>query len=339
MMFDVEVMPAKSALAIRPRRLRRSEGIRALVRETVLKSEDFIYPIFVVEGTGIKKEIASLEGQYHWSVDRLSEIIQVVKDSGIRAVLLFGLPLEALKDDTGSASFLEHGVVQQAIREIKKNAPELIVMTDVCLCSYTHHGHCGPLTSCQNTVDVDNDQTLEILGKMAVSHAKAGADFVAPSGMMDGMIAAIRQALDHENFRETAILSYSVKYASSFYGPFRDAAKSGFSCGDRKSYQMDPANRREALREAMLDVEQGADMLMVKPALAYLDILSDLRSNFNLPLAAYHVSGEFMMIKAAGKLGLLNAEQAMFESLISIKRAGADLIISYAALEIAKSLK
>jgi porphobilinogen synthase len=320
---------------IRPRRLRSSDGIRALVRETYLKPEDFIYPIFVVEGMGIKKEIKSLEGQYHWSVDKLSEIIDQVCELGIRAVLLFGLPDENLKDECGSGSFLENGVVQQAIREIKKIAPELVVMTDVCLCSYTHHGHCGPL----KLSTVDNDETLKILGKMAVSHAKAGADFVAPSGMMDGMVSAIRDALDHEGLSDAGILSYSVKYASSFYGPFRDAAKSSFSSGDRKSYQMDPANRREALKEAQLDVEQGADMLMVKPALAYLDIISDLRANFDLPIAAYHVSGEFMMIKAAGKLGLLDADQAMLESLIGIKRAGADLIISYAALEIAKKIK
>ena len=322
---------------IRPRRLRTSSGLRDLVRETRLSPQNFIYPIFVVEGVGIKKEIGSLEGQFHFSVDRLGEVITEVIQAGVKGVLLFGLPSPELKDERGSGSFLENGVVQRAIMEIKKLAPDLVVMTDVCLCGYTHHGHCGPLAS-KGTCSVDNDATLEILGKMAVSHAKAGADFVAPSGMMDGMVFAIRSALDAEGFIETGILSYSVKYASSFYGPFREAAGSSPGKGDRKSYQMDPANRREALKEAALDVEEGADMLMVKPALAYLDIISDLRTNFDLPIAAYHVSGEFMMIKAAGKLGLLDANQAMIESLIAIKRAGADLIISYAALEVSKKI-
>jgi porphobilinogen synthase len=322
----------------RPRRLRQSEASRALVQETRLHPTDFIYPIFVVEGAGIKREIPSLEGQYHWSVDRLSEIIDRVKRAKLSSVILFGLPDPSLKNELGSACFFQEGVVQRAIREIKKQAPELLVMTDICLCSYTSHGHCGPIIESV----VHNDKTLKIITKMAISHAKAGADFVAPSGMMDHMVRAIRSGLDEHGFLDVGILSYSVKYASSFYGPFRDAA--GSSPGQfegelahRKTYQMDPANRREALKEAALDVEEGADMLMVKPALAYLDIVSDLRSRFQLPIVAYHVSGEFMMIKAAGRLGLLNATQAIMESLISIKRAGADLIISYAALELFES--
>lgn len=324
----------------RPRRLRKSANLRALVREHHLHPEDFIYPIFVVEGVGIKKPIGSLDGQFHFSVDQLSEVIDRVVKAGIPAVLLFGLPDPALKNELGSAAFLKEGVVQRAIRAIKKLAPTLVVMTDVCLCAYTNHGHCGPLLDTR----VDNDKTLKILAKMAVSHAQAGADVVAPSGMMDGMVSAIRAGLDDQAFMDVAILSYSVKYASSFYGPFRDAAGSSpqvceGELAHRKTYQMDPANRREALKEAALDVDQGADMLMVKPALAYLDVISDLKTNFNLPLVAYHVSGEFMMVKAAGKLGLLNTDQAMVESLISIKRAGADLIISYAALEVLETLK
>jgi porphobilinogen synthase len=319
----------------RPRRLRKSEALRSLVQETRLHPSDFIYPIFVVEGVGIKREIPSLEGQYHWSVDRLSEIIDRVKSAGLSSVLLFGLPDPSLKNELGSASFLHEGVVQRAIREIKKYAPDLVVMTDICLCSYTSHGHCGPIIESA----VHNDKTLKIITKMAISHAQAGADFVAPSGMMDHMVRAIRSGLDEQGFLDVGILSYSVKYASSFYGPFRDAAGSSpAQCqgelAHRKTYQMDPANRREALKEASLDRDEGADMLMVKPALAYLDVISELRSNFQLPIVAYHVSGEFMMIKAAGRLGLLNASQAMMESLISIKRAGADLIISYAALEL-----
>ena len=322
-------------LTHRPRRLRKTSALRLLVKEHHLCPADFIYPIFIVEGTGIKKEISSLDGQFHWSVDRLAEIIEPVTQCGIQAVLLFGLPNPKLKNEQGSASFLKEGVVQRAIREIKKLAPHLVVMTDICLCAYTSHGHCGPIL--ESTVD--NDKTLKIITKMAISHAEAGADIVAPSGMMDYMIQSIRSGLDEHGFIEVGILSYAVKYASSFYGPFREAAGSApQSCmgelSHRKTYQMDPANRREALKEATLDVEQGADMLMVKPALAYLDVISDLRSTFTLPIVAYHVSGEFMMIKAAGKLGLLEADQAMFESLISIKRAGADLIISYAALEI-----
>ncbi len=324
----------------RPRRLRKSAALRSLVREHHLHAEDLIYPIFVVEGTGIKREIASLEGQFHWSVDTLSEIIERVQQAGILGVLLFGLPDPALKNEKGSASFLQEGVVQRAIREIKRLAPELVVMTDVCLCAYTSHGHCGPISG----AGVDNDKTLKIISKMAISHAQAGADLVAPSGMMDSMIQAIRSGLDEHGFSEVGILSYSVKYASSFYGPFREAAGSApqtfqGELAHRKTYQMDPANAREALKEASLDVAEGADMLMVKPALVYLDIIAELRKNFHLPIVAYQVSGEFMMIKAAARLGLLDAEQAMWESLIAIKRAGADLIISYAALEIGKKLK
>lgn len=317
----------------RGRRLRANSVIRDMVRETTLSAKDFIYPIFVVEGENIKNEISSLEGNYHFSIDRLNEVIKEVKEAGISGILLFGIPNN--KDECGSESYNDNGIVQQAIREIKKIDKELLVITDVCMCEYTSHGHCGII----HEEDVDNDETLEYLGKIAISHAKAGADIIAPSDMMDGRIAYLRKALDENNFKNISIMSYSAKYCSAFYGPFRDAANSVPQFGDRKTYQMDPANRMEALRETQMDIEEGADFIMVKPALSYLDIIRDCKENFNMPLVAYNVSGEYAMIKAAGKLGLIDEERVMMETLISIKRAGADIIITYHALEAAKVLK
>lgn len=319
-------------LLFRPRRLRRRDALRKMVRETFLRREDLIYPMFAAPGKGVREEVGSMPGVYRFSPDLLAEEAKRVADLGIPAVLLFGLPQK--KDDTGSEASSPKGAVQQAVRRLKKAVPDLVVITDVCLCGYTSHGHCGVIEG----GEIDNDATLEILAQVAVSHAEAGADIVAPSDMMDGRVAAIREALDERGFEMTAILSYAVKYASSFYGPFRDAAHSAPQFGDRKSYQMDPANAREALREAMLDVEEGADILMVKPALPYLDILAHLRQEFNLPLAAYQVSGEYSMIKAAAQKGWLNEEAVMLESLTSIKRAGADLILTYFAKEVAALL-
>ncbi len=316
----------------RPRRLRRNETLRSLVRETELSLNHLIYPLFVVEGRGIKEEVSSMPGVFRFSVDLLKEEIKEIIDLGLPAVILFGIP--AQKDEIGSEAYAKKGVVQRAISAIKKIAPELLVITDVCLCEYTSHGHCGIIKGSE----VDNDLTLEQLARVAVSHAKAGADMVAPSDMMDGRVARIREALDEAGFSHIPIMSYAVKYCSSFYGPFRDAAESAPQFGDRRSYQMDPANVREALREATLDVEEGADILMVKPAMPYLDVITRLREEFNHPIAAYQVSGEYAMIKAAGKLGWLDEERAMMESLISIRRAGADIILTYFAKEIAKKL-
>jgi porphobilinogen synthase len=316
----------------RGRRLRASSAIRDMVRETILNSKDFIYPIFVVEGENIKKEISSLEGNYHFSVDRLHEIIKEVQEANIAGVLIFGIPEH--KDECGSEAYNDNGIVQQAIREIKRIDKKLLVITDVCMCEYTSHGHCGII----HEEDVDNDETLEYLGKISVSHAKSGADIIAPSDMMDGRIGFIRNALDQNGFKNISIMSYSAKYCSAFYGPFRDAANSAPQFGDRKTYQMDPANRMEAIRETQMDIEEGADFIMVKPALAYLDIIRDCREKFNMPLVAYNVSGEYAMIKAAGKLGLIDEERVMMETLTSIKRAGADIIITYHALEAAKVL-
>lgn len=317
----------------RGRRLRANAAIRDMVRETTLNSKDFIYPIFVVEGENIKNEISSLEGNYHYSIDRLHEVIKEVQEANIAGVLIFGIPEH--KDECGSESYNDNGIVQQAIREIKKIDKEILVITDVCMCEYTSHGHCGII----HDEDVDNDETLEYIAKISVSHAKAGADIIAPSDMMDGRILAIRNALDNNGFKNISIMSYSAKYCSAFYGPFREAAGSAPEFGDRKTYQMDPANRMEALRETEMDIEEGADFIMVKPALSYLDIIRDCRENFNLPLVAYNVSGEFAMVKAAGKLGLIDEERVMMETLTSIKRAGADNIITYHALEAAKVLK
>ena len=317
----------------RPRRLRASSAIRDLVRETVLNINDLIYPLFVVEGENIKEEIPSLPDVYHFSLDKLEDEIKELKELGIQHVILFGIPDE--KDPCGKEAYNDNGIVQKGIRKIKEIDPSMCVTTDVCMCQYTSHGHCGILTE---KGYVDNDETLGYLTKIAVSHAKAGADMVAPSDMMDGRIQAMREGLDAAGFETVAIMSYSVKYASSFYGPFRDAAGSAPSFGDRKTYQMDPANSNEALIEAELDVLEGADMLMVKPALSYLDVIRRVKDNFDLPLVAYNVSGEYSMLKLAVKEGLLN-EDAIYEAVMSIKRAGADIIITYFAKDIAKKIR
>lgn len=316
----------------RMRRLRGSAELRALVRETQLTPNDFCYPLFVVEGENVVQPIQALPGQNRWSVDKLIGEVEAAMAEGIRSVIMFGLP--AGKDAEGSQAYADDAPVQRAVRELKRAFPQLVVMTDVCLCQYTDHGHCGPL--CGHTVD--NDAALKILAQTAVSHARAGADLVAPSDMMDGRVSAIRAALDAAGFQHTGILSYAVKFASAYYGPFREAADSKPSFGDRRSYQMDSANRREALREAALDVQEGADWLMVKPALAYLDILRDLREHFALPLACYNVSGEYSMIKAAAANGWLDERLVTLETLLSMKRAGADLILTYHAREAARWL-
>ena len=303
-----------------------------MVRETSLSPDDFIYPLFVTFGKKVRKEIKSMPGCFQESVDMIVRHAREVYSLGIPSVLLFGIPEQ--KDEIGSGAYDPHGVVQKAIREIKNKVPELYVITDVCMCEYTSHGHCGIIES----GDVKNDATLELLAKEAVSHAKAGADMVAPSDMMDGRVGAIRAALDGEGFSETPIMSYAAKYASAFYGPFREAAESTPRFGDRRSYQMDPANRREALREVALDIDEGADIVMVKPAMTYLDVISDVRENFALPVAAYNVSGEYSVIKAAAKLGWIDETRAMLEVLTSIKRAGADIILTYFAKEAAKAL-
>lgn len=316
----------------RGRRLRASSSIRDMVRETTLNSKDFIYPIFVVEGKNIKNEISSMPGNYHYSIDRLPEVIKSIEEANIAGILLFGIPEH--KDVCGSEAYNDDGIVQQAVRKIKELNKDLLVITDVCMCEYTSHGHCGII----HGNDVDNDETLEYLDKIAVSHAKAGADMVAPSDMMDGRIGSMRKALDENGFRKVSIMSYSAKYCSAFYGPFREAADSAPQFGDRKTYQMDPANRMEALRETKMDIEEGCDIIMVKPALSYLDVIRECRDNFDMPLAAYNVSGEYSMVKAAAKAGMIDEERVMMEILTSIKRAGADIIITYHALEAAKIL-
>lgn len=317
----------------RTRRLRKTEGIRRLVRENKLTTDDLIYPLFIEEGEEIEKEIVSMPGIKRFSLDRLHTELDEVVALDIPAVLLFGIPAE--KDDIGSTTWDDNGIMQQAIRYIKKNYPSLYVITDVCFCEYTSHGHCGVL--CEH--DVDNDATLVNLAKQAISHAKAGVDMVAPSGMMDGTIATLREALDNTGFPNLPIMGYSVKYASAFYGPFRDAADSTPSFGDRRTYQMDPANRDEGLREATFDDQEGADILMVKPALSYLDIIRDLKESYDRPIACYNVSGEYAMVKAAAEKGWIDGERVMLESLLSMKRAGADIIITYFAKEVAKILK
>ncbi len=316
---------------IRPRRLRANEAIRALVRETVLDPADFIFPLFITHERSARKEISSMPGQFQIGLDHLPAELDSIISAGIRGVILFGIP--SFKDSRGTESLGEEGIIPQAVRLIKKHAPELYVITDVCLCEYTDHGHCGPVLE---NGEVDNDATLELIARQAVVHARAGADMVAPSGMMDGMVAAIRAGLDREHFAGVPVMSYAVKYASAFYGPFRDAAESAPRFGDRRSYQMDPPNRREALREAALDVEEGADILMVKPALAYLDIIREVRDSFDLPVAAYNVSGEFAMVHAAAQKGWIDGERVMLEMLTAIKRAGADLILTYFAREAAQ---
>lgn len=319
--------------SIRPRRLRRRESIRTLVRETVLSAGNLIQPLFVVHGQSVAREITSLPGVSHLSVDHvLDQKVEQLVQVGIGAVLLFGLP--ASKDEIGRENFADNGIVQQAIRRIRERFPDLTIITDVCCCEYTSHGHCGVIRDGQ----VDNDATLEILGRAAVSHARAGADIVAPSGMMDRQVAAIRTALDEAGHTQVAILSYAVKYASAYYGPFREAAGSTPSFGDRRTHQMDPANRREALREAELDQAEGADMLMVKPALAYLDVVREVRLQTNLPLVAYNVSGEYAMVKAAAAAGLIDEKRIVLETLTGMKRAGADAIITYHAQDVARWL-
>ena len=316
----------------RPRRLRRTETFRAMIRETRLAPEQMIYPLFVLPGKGVREPVPSMPGVFRLSVDQLAAEARDCLALGVRSVLLFGLPDK--KDGLGSGAYAKNGIVQQAIRELKNRAPEMTVVTDVCLCEYTDHGHCG----CLAGEEVDNDATLELLARTALSHAQAGADMVAPSDMMDGRVSEIRTALDEENFHNVPIMSYAVKYASAFYGPFRDAAECAPQFGDRRGYQMDPANSREALREATLDVDEGADILMVKPAIAYLDIIARLHDEFDLPVAAYQVSGEYAMIKAAAERGWIDGERVMAESLIAIRRAGADIILTYFAKEMARVL-
>jgi porphobilinogen synthase len=311
----------------RPRRLRKTDVLRSLVRETQLTAEDFVLPLFVCEGSAIRRPVNSMPGVYNFSLEEAAREAENAFATGIKAVILFGLPNE--KDERGTSAFAENGIIQRAIREIKESVPELIVIADCCLCEYTSHGHCGIIKNGA----VLNDETLELLAKTAVSQANAGADIIAPSAMMDGQVSAIRRALDENNLTEISIMSYAVKFASAFYGPFREAAQSAPAFGDRRTYQMDAGNRREALREAALDVEEGADFLMVKPATVYLDLVAALRQNFNLPLAAYHVSGEYAMIKAAAEKGWIDERSVMLETLTGIKRAGADLIITYYALE------
>lgn len=304
-----------------------------MLRETALSPQDFIYPLFVTSGKGINEPINSMPDCFQQSPDWAVKSAKEAFSLGIPAVILFGVPDR--KDEIGSSAYEQDGVVQQAVRAIKEALPDMVVITDVCLCEYTSHGHCGVIKEGK----IDNDSTLEILALVALSHARAGADIVAPSDMMDGRVGFIRKALDSEGFTDTIILSYAAKYASAFYGPFREAAKSAPAFGDRKGYQMDPANRREALKEVAFDIEEGADIVMVKPALAYLDIISDVRRNFNVPVAAYNVSGEYSMVKAAAKLGWLNEDDVMLEILTSIKRAGADLIVTYFAKRAAKLLQ
>jgi len=317
----------------RTRRLRKSEGIRRLVQETKLSVDDFVYPLFIEEGKNIETEIVSMPGIKRYSLDRISKELEEVVELNIPAVLLFGIPSN--KDEEGTETWNDNGIMQQAIRFIKKNYPTLYVITDVCFCEYTSHGHCGII----HNNDVDNDATLVNIAKQVVSHAKAGVDMVAPSGMMDGTIKMVREALDNTGFVNLPIMAYSVKYASAFYGPFRDAADSAPTFGDRRTYQMDPANRDEGLREANFDDQEGADILMVKPALSYLDIIRDLKNDFDRPIACYNVSGEYAMVKAAAEKGWIDGEKVMMESLLSMKRAGASIIITYFAKEAARVLK
>ena len=320
-------------LTIRPRRLRSSDCLRRMVRETRVSPDSLIYPLFLIEGENIVEPIPSLDGQYRYSPDRVGEAVEECLKAGVTRVLLFGIP--AHKDACGSSAWDENGVVQQGIRAIKEQYPECYIITDVCMCEYTSHGHCGIL--CGETVD--NDKTLEVLCKTALSHVKAGADMVAPSDMMDGRVGAIRRTLDEAGYTNIPIMAYSAKYASAFYGPFRDAAGSAPAFGDRRGYQMDPHNRKEAIRECALDVEEGADILMVKPALSYLDVIREVSDTFDLPLCAYQVSGEYAMIKAAGAAGLIDEYRLLCESALSIYRAGANILITYYAKELAEAMR
>ena len=317
---------------IRMRRLRKSDAMRRLLRETILSTDDLVYPLFVKQGEGLKEPIKSMTDCFHFSPDTVADEAAEVAALGIPAVLLFGLPDK--KDKTGSQAWAENGVVQRSIKEIKKAAPDLLVITDVCLCAYTDHGHCGVVKDGR----IDNDATCELLAKVALSHAQAGADIVAPSDMMDGRVKYIREALEANGFEDTAIMAYSAKFASAFYGPFRDAAESAPAFGDRKTYQMNPANARQAMAEIALDIEEGADIVMIKPALCFLDIIYRARQRFDCPVAAYNVSGEYMMIKNSASAGLLDEDAAMMEMLYSIKRAGADIIITYFAKQAAKNI-
>jgi len=316
----------------RPRRLRSNERLRRLVRETTLAVDDFICPLFVRYGTGVKNPIASMPGHFQLSIDNLLRECEEIHGLGIKAVLLFGIPKK--KDEVGSDAYAKDGIIQEAVRSLKAAVPGLLVATDVCLCEYTSHGHCGVIRN----GDVDNDATLELLARMALSHAEAGADIIAPSDMMDGRVGAIRQLFEANGFGNIPIMSYAAKYASSFYGPFREAAESAPQFGDRKTYQMDPANALEAIREVRLDIAEGADIVMIKPAMPYLDIITRIRREFDVPLAAYSVSGEFAMVKAAAQMGWIDGEKVLLECLLSIKRAGADLIITYFAKEAARLL-
>jgi len=316
----------------RPRRLRKTDAIRSLVRETRLAPENFVLPLFVCPGSGVRREISSMPGVYNLSIDETQKDVAAAYALGVRSIILFGLP-EA-KDEVASGAYAEDGIVQRAIRAIRQSSPEVIIMADTCLCEYTSHGHCGVVRE----REVVNDESLELLARTAVSQAAAGADLVAPSAMMDGQVGAIREALDNEGFDNTAIMSYAVKYASGFYGPFREAAQSAPEFGDRRAYQMDPPNAREAMREAELDYSEGADILMVKPATVYLDVLRMVRDRFDVPLAAYHVSGEYALIKAAAQKGWIDEQRVMMETLTSIKRAGADIILTYYAREAIRAL-
>lgn len=317
----------------RPRRLRSNPFVRSMVRETKMNIKSLVYPIFIKEGTGIKEEISSMENQFRYSIDMLPQVLKEIVDSGVQNVMLFGIPDK--KDPLGTGAWSEDGIIQRALRVAKKECSELYYITDVCLCEYTSHGHCGMLKG----QEVDNDSTLPLLAKTALSHVKAGADMVAPSDMMDGRVAAIRSILDENGYENIPIMSYAVKYSSSFYGPFREAAGSAPSFGDRKTYQMDYHNRKEAMREALLDISEGADIIMVKPALSYLDIIRDVANEVNVPVAAYSVSGEYAMIKAAAKMGFIDEDNIVCETATSIYRAGADILLTYYAKELAQFMK
>ena len=317
----------------RPRRLRQSEGLRSMIRETHLRVNDLILPLFVIDGKDVKNPIPSMPGHYQLSIDNFLKTAQEAQELGIPAIILFGIPNK--KDALGSGAYADNGIVQKAVTAVKEKFPELVVITDVCLCQYTDHGHCGIVEG----NSIDNDASLDLLARTALSHAKAGADMVAPSDMMDGRVAEIRETLDESSFHQVAIMAYSAKYCSAYYGPFRSAADSAPKFGDRRTYQMDPANSLEAIREVTMDIEEGADIIMVKPALAYLDIICRVREEIDLPMAAYNVSGEFSMIKAAEKMGWIDGPRVMMETLTAIKRAGADLILTYFAIEAAKELR
>ncbi|MBU3110909.1 porphobilinogen synthase [Clostridium lacusfryxellense] len=317
----------------RNRRLRETRNIRDLVRETVLTNADFIFPIFVVEGENIKEEISSMPGNYHFSLDRLHEVIEEVEEVGLRGIILFGLPDH--KDEVGCGAYDKNGIIQRAVKKVREISKDLLIITDVCMCEYTSHGHCGIVEGTK----VDNDKSLKYIAEIALSHAQAGADMIAPSDMMDGHVAAIREVLDANDFKDVSIMAYSAKYSSAFYGPFREAANSAPQFGDRKSYQMDPANIREAMREIDADIEEGADIIMVKPALSYLDVVRWARDRHDVPVAAYSVSGEFAMVKAAAKMGWIDEKAIAMEMHLSMKRAGADMIITYYAIDLCRWLR